>query len=843
MRARTFNVLAGSSLLAFASAAGAQTASTTPEAAHTGENETGMALNEIIVTARRRDESLQDVPQTVDAVTAEEIQKLSVLKFEDLSTIVPGLTLASGNTGYNATASMRGVTYNVTSQANPTVALYINDAPIQANFLFQSLFDVGQVEVLRGPQGTLHGESAPSGAITLTTHKADLSQFEAFASATESSSNELHGPLANNIQAAVNLPVVSDMLAVRLAGLYDDNDYDGVHSIHDPLSPYSGTKAGRVSVTFQPVDALTTEVMYQHLEREVRAYQQVTGTGALGGTGVVPGSSPPTPYPSAGYNGPDITTQDRLAVQDGPRNVEQKFDVVTGQADLRVAGQRISYVGSYSKQAIEVVGDFDTPNMLPGTVVDGTNDTHRIDISHELRIASEERVLGLFDYTVGAYFDLARPVTVGVQPASYLLGAFGFPVQSPSTFNSSYVLPVDIYSAGHDKELSEFASLTAHLGDRTELTVGGRRIHYTNNDTTAIATGTGQIALPLSQLHLPSCGLAGFGSTYPGTCNVSVKSQPIQTLNNDVTHTPTIYDISLDHHINGDLMVYATTGSAWRAGPAIAGLTNGKTDAVFNSLVFLHPEESHAYELGIKAAFLDKRALVTVAVFHQYFDGLIVQALPTPYISYATPTASPTIGENPFVVNANSVINGLDADASLRIARNWSVSGAFSYADGHMDHASVPCIPPGFNATVASYPAGGLVYLCKSNASISQAPSWNTSIQSEYSMSLSSRADGYVRGLLTYYPENPNASQGFVADRYALLNLYLGLRDPQDRWDVSLFARNVTNRHVTLSKDYAQLTEEGNVTSTFGPSGYYATTITPPMEVGVNIRYSFTSDR
>src|SRR5262245_2736992 len=135
MRARTFNALAGSGLLAVASAAGAQTASTTANANVARTSDTDLTLEEIIVTARRREESLRDVPQTIDAVTAENIEKLNILKLEDISALVPGLSLVSGNSGYNSTASVRGVTYDVTSQTTPTVALYMNDAPIQAGFL------------------------------------------------------------------------------------------------------------------------------------------------------------------------------------------------------------------------------------------------------------------------------------------------------------------------------------------------------------------------------------------------------------------------------------------------------------------------------------------------------------------------------------------------------------------------------------------------------------------------------------------------------------------------------------------------------------------------------------
>src|SRR6202012_2533129 len=137
-------------------------------------------LGEIVVTARRKSESLQEVPQTVNAVSSETLQKLNITQFTDVQTVVPGLSLANSADGYNASASMRGRTFDVSTAAPlPTVAMYINDAPVQASELFNSLFDIGQVEVLRGPQGTTRGVSTPSGAMTVTTRRPDLSSYGA----------------------------------------------------------------------------------------------------------------------------------------------------------------------------------------------------------------------------------------------------------------------------------------------------------------------------------------------------------------------------------------------------------------------------------------------------------------------------------------------------------------------------------------------------------------------------------------------------------------------------------------------------------------------------------------
>src|SRR5688572_11832703 len=115
MRAGTLNLLAGSGLALIASAASAQTQPAAGAAA--GSAETSFGLEEIIVTARRKAESLQDVPQTVDAVTADEIEKLSFQQFTDVQAIVPGLTLTGGNTGYTTAATIRGASFQVESSA------------------------------------------------------------------------------------------------------------------------------------------------------------------------------------------------------------------------------------------------------------------------------------------------------------------------------------------------------------------------------------------------------------------------------------------------------------------------------------------------------------------------------------------------------------------------------------------------------------------------------------------------------------------------------------------------------------------------------------------------------
>lgn len=848
MRSRTCAPFAGAGLLVIAGAAGAQTPLVA--SANATEDESSALLQEVIVTARRKEESMEDVPQSMNAVTADTVQRLNLLQFEDIASVVPGLTLSGGSAGYDASASLRGVTFDRTSQTNPTVALYLNDAPVEAGMLFQSLFDVGQVEVLRGPQGTLHGESAPSGAITFATHKPDLANFEVSTNVTGSSQDRLAGPFGYNTQATLNVPIIRDMLAVRIAGVYDDNDYDDTHSVHNPADPFSRTKAGRVSATFQPADTFDMNATYQHLQQDVRNFSPVVGSGAPGGD--IPGTT--TPAPAAGYNGPPIGGSDRLSVMDGSNNFTQKFDIVTGQANWHFAGQRLSYVGSYTTENVLAANGQDSGNLLPGVEFYQAQNTVHRQQTQELRLASEERLVGIFDYTAGFFYSSVYNRANLVQPASFLSGSFGSPfgAASPYAYDPRYTLPVYIDAPGHDSERSFFVSGTAYLGDRTELTAGARWIDYRTNDLTTLTTGSADIALP-SQAILPAgvpCSAAGFSSTYAGACDVPLTPATVESLPNNTVHKPVIYQLSISRHFNDELMAYANTGTAWRPGPAVVGVTNGLNDPTLNALTYLHAEYSHSYEIGIKEMFLDHRAYVNLAVYHQFFDGLIFVSQAAPYLDYTSRGTPPTLSNTQFDVNANSVVNGVDLDSSFRVTQRWSVSGAFSYANGHVANAAVPCIPPGFDGqSVASFQAavaaagkpGALVYLCKSSQAISTAPTWNTTLQSEYSQPLAKNLDGFIRGLLDYYPRNPNTGLGYVAPSYALANLYLGVRSADSAWEATVFAKNLANRFVTLTRSYTPIVENGGAGAYFGSTGYYNTSFTQPLQVGLNLRYTFGS--
>jgi iron complex outermembrane recepter protein len=832
-------VWASSLAIAASSIAQNSSGSTVP----TPSDESGDALSEIIVMARRKEELLVDVPETVDVVSAETVRNLNILNFQDLQSIVPGLTMNADPGGLNDTVSMRGVTFTVYSQdLLPTVALYLNDSLAAPQVLFQSLYDVGQIEVLRGPQGTLHGEPAPSGAITLTTRRPDLSQFGGYVDATGYSEDALHGPGAFDGQAAVNLPIIRDMLAVRFAGVSEDNHADLVRSVFSPESPYCYTQSARATMSFQSTDAFSATVMYQYLEERTRTFNQVVGAGSPGGT-----FAPPPPFPglpfsysapavvARGYNGPTITPAERLSVDDDPNSSILKYDLVTAQMDGHLARQHIAYTGNFTNWTVRTNTAEDSGNLLPGSDYVSVGLLRISSQGHELRIMSDDRIWGLFDYTVGARYTRQIGLPASSQLfAGFLPGAFGFgAAANPSVYNSTFA--EDLYLGGTPPsayERSVFWNGTIHLGDKTELSAGARWIDY------------------------------DYASQSSTTLSLLGQTVPVEFSNANFHDKTTIYEVSLSHHVTDEAMVYATTGTSWRPGTTVLGLQNATGDATLNSLINLHSEYSHSFELGVKSMFLEKRAEVNLAVYHQYFDGLIFQSLYAPYLTVTpipgTPYTSTSISVNNFSNNANSVINGVDLDGSFLVTPRWNVAGAFSYSNGHVDNALTPCTPPGVsltNPTVASFKAAvaalgepnALVYECKNNQATSNAPSWNTTLRSEYALPLAKALDVFVRGFATYYPRNSNAAQGYVVPSYAIANLYLGVRDPKSAWEGSLFVKNIDDRTVLLNRSPFQIQEQGGLNAVFGNPGYYSASsiggqlVTAPMQIGVNLRYAFGS--
>ncbi|MET0318756.1 MAG: TonB-dependent receptor, partial [Rhodococcus fascians] len=724
-----------------------------------------------------------------------------------------------------------------------------DDAPISSNFLFQTTYDFGQFELQRGPQGTLRGRASPSGSIAVTTRRPDLDEVGAVFNAT------IADPHARKVDGAFNIPIIEGVLAVRVAGAIDNNRGNFVHSIKessDPANnegPYRRTKSIRGSVRFEPTDWATFNFMAQRLHGESHLYNQVISDSLVSGAAR-------TSSVVSGFDfTPLIGPFDRLAIEDTGTYGRQDQEIYVGNADFRFAEQKLSYVGSYNSQdlgslAPQDTGDFFNPvrinlvqRAFPDPVgfepvclnearmagaVATTNEfyqcTHGVGISqrsHELRLASEERLLGIFDYVAGGFYNHTNsPTNVnGETVLGNVPAARGFTVAART----------GRLRRASTTEKSVFGNLTAHLlDDRLELSGGLRYIDYKLRSSLAVGTPPAATALLTNDL---------------------------------VKQNATIYSASIKYAVTNDINLYALTGSSFRpTNPVIGDFSVGPTGVEGPSLrerafTFPAPEKSKSYEIGAKTSFLDGRGKFNISAYYQKFKNYPFRAPGSGvfFVNY-TVGAGGVVSATPALFNFVSPVpvkvKGVEAEASFQILDRWSISGNASYADGKIKGGTIACnVYGGAVPTVAQIQAaaggGETLAVCSGvTRPVLTTPKFSANVQSEFGFDVTDTTDAFVRGLATIFGkttgdiDNPFDQVG----SYGLLNLYAGMRDKDGAWEITVFGKNILREREVLSVANPVLFTAARTPglTTFN-SQYRSVTVTAPREFGLTAKIAFGS--
>lgn len=802
--------------------------------------------NEIIVTARRADERLQDVPVSVQVVTGESLQKLAITSADEISKLAPGLTLVNDNA--STQVSLRGVAWRPGS-GTPATPIYFNEVPFDPGNTIVSLFDIGQIEVLRGPQGTSRGAPSISGAITLTTKKPNLTEFGGYAQGFYGSADHW------DIQAAVNVPVVKDVLAIRLATNIENSEGNRVHSVNSSINPKYKDRSFRATALFTPTDTLSVEAMYQRRTTDKLFYTQVVGTGSpgapaspvafFGGLGAIP----------ANFNGPALTLADRASVQDAPSKFKEKIDLLTVNASWEVFGQKLSY--NYGRQFNRGPASFTTSdplNMIPGFESYTSPDNVGLPkwTSHEIRLSSMPSDDRPFDYDIG-WFSKHSDGTINFDAPTYLAGAFGPPNALPgsvTTPNPAYVLNSSTNIGIGQVFDSFYGNLKFHIDEKTELSGGlaivRDRVPVDLNITTfAARTSVAPYAVVLLSIpapfrpFFPTCASISpaliTSPTYAGVCDSPIPAgiANASQSNND-KYTDALYNFSLSHKFTDDLMVYATTGSSFRTGlPAInnPGLPVNLTSPA--------PEKAKSYELGIKASW-GRNLRVNASVFQIDYGNQLTTFQGVQYWNTVSSRVSTT--SIAFYRNVDSQVRGFELEVAAQPIDNLSLGANLGYSKIKSKGGLVPCNDPAQPAISAANP----INFCTSPSGqvLNQDSPWSVTTNGSYTVPLGS-VDAYLRFNLSYRGKNPNFGNFATAGvskstpSYAILDLFAGVAGEEGVWDLGFYAKNVFDKQVELARTNVL----NNVYAPYAvaPSGYNTVTASLPREIGVSLRFAFGS--
>jgi outer membrane receptor protein involved in Fe transport len=396
------------------------------------------ALEEVVVTATKREQPLQEVPLAVTALTADEIETRGLSDFADYLTSVPGVQYNYGGNPLNQSISIRGVTDGSGSTLTQTpVAIYVDEMPVTlsqgASNLDFGVYDVEQISVLRGPHGTLYGAAALGGTIKIQTRSPRLDRPEARVSGTYSSTSS--GGDNYEARASLSTPVGGDEAAVGITGFH--RDMAGfIDSPSRGLRDINGerTTGGRLALAVAPTEALRIDakVYYQKYELD----------------------NPNSYSPSVG----DLKA--RPTVTDEPFADEFKAGTLTIRYDFggAVLTAATSYFDRDTTTSQDVTGLFGPLlGLTQGTIANNTDVLSKV-LAQEVRLVSDADQ-GM-TWVVGAFFSDEDTREISSTPAPFIGELFG---------------AVGDYSY---RQYAAFAEIGYRFANSIELTGGMRWTDY-----------------------------------------------------------------------------------------------------------------------------------------------------------------------------------------------------------------------------------------------------------------------------------------------------------------------------------------------------------------------------
>lgn len=752
-----------------------------------------LVLEEVVVTATKRQEFLTDVAETVNVVSGDRLQQFNIHSFEDIQSLTPGLTMQQPDPR-NQSISLRGVPFDPDSNTSPTVVVYWNGMVVRGNVAFNQLFDIKRIEVLRGPQGSLQGQTSPSGSIQILTQQANPDALEGSVRQTFADND------AGVTDVALSVPLVEGKLGMRLAGVYSDSELFGLKSIGNGRRATSLTRAGRVNFYFTPADTFDASLTYEYLERFTDGLQAVEGFDTLG-------------------NGhPTLNAYDRMSLQEGASEIKNRNELVNLTANWAIADHTLTLVSGYQSNLNDANRDLDLGNIFAGASQDQLVNSDFEIWSHELRLANNDP--GFWEYLVGLYYFDSSAFTLNRNtnaPTFLYMNGVLAPTLVPSVgaVHTESRVPVDAES---------YAIFTDHkfyLTDATRLQVGLRwqkNKGFQKVDTFAIS-------------------VPGFN---PGDFLVSsIPKDDQNSEGNAVTGT-----LRLSHDLNEAWTVYTSYGRSHRGG----GATISPTQGVDGSLLVYDEEESDSLEVGFKSSLANGRYQLSGAVYYQKFDdfqnrsgGLFLDLDGNGFLD------TPILGGLNY--NADAIVQGAELEFNAAITEYWRGYAAVSYNDAKFDGATVPCGALGEPAD-----PGSQARTCQSNGRVGPEPNWSFSASSEYTVpGIVDGMDGFVRALYKFTGSrhddfsavNTNLYDGYELGSYGVWDLYLGLRSQDGAWEVSLWSKNLFNKEAKIDLGAPEVNSGRNFiggapgVSQILNSGYSTVSVIPERTIGMTAQYRF----
>lgn len=728
----------------------------------TADANSQVGVGDIVVTAQKREQRLNDVGLAVTAIGGDALKTRQISSLADIAQSVPGLTF-SNSASNTPVYTLRGVGFNDTTLGSyPDVSVYMDEAPLPFPVMTKLVgFDLARLEVLKGPQGTLFGNNATGGAINYIAAK-PTKTFEAGGTISYGRFNAVDG------EAYVSGPI-TDTLGFRVAGKASRSDDWQRSYTTNATTGGSENYAGRIILAWEPTDRLKVNLNVNGwLEKGKPPALQLIGIRNPG-----PGN-PVTGYPLAPQNA-------RSA--DFSTNINPYLDNSMWQAIGRIDYDltddlTVTSLTSYTKytQKMAFDGDGTTLNNADFRFFGGGIKS----FSQELRVANSSK--GPLRYILGLNYSDDR-----AQDRSEL-------DYRDSTINTGTAVFGGIFRSGfranqNMKNYAAFANAEYDLGDFTFK--GG--VRYTKSKREANSCFFGISAegsnLPFAPLYtffanllrsqnglspitvtpaqtlgcltIDNTGLRGAAPTYlPG--------EFVGNLNEDNVS----WRAGIDYKPRPGILLYANVAKGYKAGsfPSVAASTTQQSQPV-------RQESLMSYEVGFKLSLIERTLQVNGALFYYDYRNRQIRSK----------LLDPNFGPLDVLVNVpKSDVKGMELELTANPADWFSAYANFTYLDAEVKQytgLNPETLVQGQNFAGAELPYTPK-YQVSTGISINIPVTENVNFFSGADLNYRSKTNAFI-----------GASKLFEIRDYGTLDLRAGVKSPDDRWSFQIWGKNVTNSY------------------------------------------------
>ncbi len=778
--------------------------------------DSGFELEEVVVTAQRRETSLQETPIAVTAFSGEQIAERGIFDVTDIGSIAPNTNIQKQpSSNSNMSIFIRGVGSGETSlMADPKTSFYIDGVYMSKTVgAVFDIVDLQSVEVLRGPQGTLFGRNSTGGAVNVTTVKP-----------SGELGFKLEGSVGNDgytrFGGTIDMPKVADMLSIKVSGMV--MNYDGWAENTFPGRP-SGlgsedNESFRVALRFEPTDALTIDYSFDTTDNEGAPVPfQITEVKS-GLYNAITNQFDPLPFEFLGGQ----LYQEMAALVGDPNSRREQYELDSSLEFLDVDGHTLTVAWELDSFTLKYIyADRETTSTYESTDLDGGNlstadlfygggqvvptpgfvaaiDDGYIELeTHEFQIIGSA-MDGRLQYTAGVFayeeeIFQSNPQTFGL-PITFLIGdptLFGIYSGAgfcdPATFvcTGSQRLPLPFGAPGADpnlnglvdfvygqttESLAVYGQFSYDLTDALELTAG---LRWTEDDREAF----------LFNENLN---------------HVSIDDR----LTGDDSWDNISYLLTLNWGLSDRTNVYFTTSTGFNSGGF-----NSRAGTVTSWDSVIDEEDVTSYEIGLKADWLDNRVRSNIAVFYNDYQEIQISQF-----------EAGTGGASSRIVNAGeATFQGIELDLIALLTDNLTLDMTYGFLDAEFDK-----------------------YLLDQNTDISavttvpRAPENSGTLGLQYEVpvfsgaTLMARLDVIYTDGFTFHPFN---NQFDSADDRTLLNARISLKDiavgNDGRLRISAWGKNITDEEYReWGIDFASL-------------GYAGATYGRPATYGLDVTYEF----